>query len=582
MAENVMLQEAIDAVRQGQRRRARDLLTRLIRADQSDPEYWLWMSSVVDSLKERKYCLEMVLRLDPDNRQARQGLVLMGAAAPPPGLAPSPVIRRNWKVAEEEIPKPHGLKAIWANPVLRSALIIGMAVILIGIIVGVVFWSGRASNVRAWVPTVTAGPPPTFTPTPTLISNGRQPSPTVIPLDAGPTPLAIVLNLNYTPTPMYVATPHPISEAFRAGQRAFDRGDLATALRFMEQASQIDPNAADIIYTIGEIQRRKGDYLEALASYNQAIDTNPRFSPAYLGRALTNLALDQPDSVKQDLDMAIKQDDQFGEAYLQRAAYWLEQGDIEAAQKDLDRLEELLPDSAWLPLYRSEIALAQNEPELALELARQANQTDQTLLPGYLVLGKAYLVNGSYREAVRTMETFTLYLPDDPQGWLVLGQAFAGEDEFEEAKDALDTAIDLDENLAEAYIARGLVSIELDEGQQAVNDLMRANRIERRSFVINLNLGRALFAAGRLNEARSQFNTSLDLAEDDHQSGQVYYWRALLLEALGNRPAAMLDWEKLVDLPAKVVAPDWLKTAQRHLSDAGTAPVRTPSVGIEQ
>ena len=88
MAENLMLQEAIDAIRQGQRRRARDLLTRLLRADQSNPEYWLWMSSVVDSLKERKYCLEMVLRVDPDNRQARQGLVMMGAVPPPPSSDP--------------------------------------------------------------------------------------------------------------------------------------------------------------------------------------------------------------------------------------------------------------------------------------------------------------------------------------------------------------------------------------------------------------------------------------------------------------------------------------------------------------
>jgi tetratricopeptide (TPR) repeat protein len=85
-----------------------------------------------------------------------------------------------------------------------------------------------------------------------------------------------------------------------------------------------------------------------------------------------------------------------------------------------------------------------------------------------------------------------------------------------------------------------------------------------------------------LNEARSQYNASLDLAEDDQQLGQVYYWRAQLLEALGNRPAAMQDWERLLDLPAEAVPQVWIKTAQRHMIDAGTAPVRTPSVGEEQ
>ena len=582
MAENLMLQEAIDAIRQGQRRRARDLLTRLLRADQSNPEYWLWMSSVVDSLKERKYCLEMVIRMDPDNRQARQGLVLIGAASPPPGVKPAPVIRRKWKVTEEEVPKPHGLKAIWSNPILRGAAIIGLALVLIGIIVGVVFWSGRVSGVRAWVPTITPGAPPTYTLTPTLISNGREPTPTVIPLDAGPTPLAIVLNISYTPTPVYVATPHPISEAFRAGQRALERGDLDSAIRFMEQANQVEPNAADIIYAMGEIQRLQGDYQAAIDSYNQAIDANPRFSPAYLGLALANLALNRTEGVAQDLDTAIEYDDQYGEAYLQRAAFWLSQGELDAAQQDLDSAEELLPDSAWLPLYRSEIALANNDPEAALEFAEKANQTDQTLLPGYLVLGKALLANGSYSDAAKKLEIYTLYVPEDAQGWLALGQAFAGRDLYVEAQEALSQAIELDENLAEAYVARGMVFVELDQGQQAVNDLLRASRIERRSFLINLNLGRALFTAGRLNEARSQFNTSLDLAEDDQQLGQVYYWRAQLIEALGNRPVALQDWKRLIDLPSDTVPKDWITVARRHLTDAGTAPARTPSVGEEQ
>ena len=37
MAEDVMLQEAIEAIRQGQRSRARDLLTRLLRTIQAHP-----------------------------------------------------------------------------------------------------------------------------------------------------------------------------------------------------------------------------------------------------------------------------------------------------------------------------------------------------------------------------------------------------------------------------------------------------------------------------------------------------------------------------------------------------------------
>ena len=103
MAEDVMLQEAVQAIRQGQRARARDLLTRLLRANQRNAEYWLWMSSVVKTPKEQVYCLQSVLRLDPDNQAARRGMVTLGALPPDVSLAPVPPPRRQWVVEVQEV-----------------------------------------------------------------------------------------------------------------------------------------------------------------------------------------------------------------------------------------------------------------------------------------------------------------------------------------------------------------------------------------------------------------------------------------------------------------------------------------------
>ncbi len=72
----------MNAIAQGQRGRARDLLTRLLRENQSDAQGWLWMSSVVESLSERIFCLEKVLKLEPKNNTAKRGLVLLGARSP--------------------------------------------------------------------------------------------------------------------------------------------------------------------------------------------------------------------------------------------------------------------------------------------------------------------------------------------------------------------------------------------------------------------------------------------------------------------------------------------------------------------
>ena len=63
--ENTILREAVEALRLGDRIRARDLLTRMLKADQNNASYWVWLSAAVDTQKERLYCLQSALRIDP-------------------------------------------------------------------------------------------------------------------------------------------------------------------------------------------------------------------------------------------------------------------------------------------------------------------------------------------------------------------------------------------------------------------------------------------------------------------------------------------------------------------------------------
>ena len=74
--------EALAAARAGNRVRARSLLTKLLKTDSSVVDYWVWVSSVVESQREKIYCLESALKLDPTNRAVLRGLALMGARVP--------------------------------------------------------------------------------------------------------------------------------------------------------------------------------------------------------------------------------------------------------------------------------------------------------------------------------------------------------------------------------------------------------------------------------------------------------------------------------------------------------------------
>lgn len=583
MAKDRMFEEAKDAVLHGQRARARDLLTRLLRANQSNSDYWLWMSTVVNTEKERIYCLEAVTRLDPQNGSAQRGLVLLGAREAGNDVRPVPPIIRDWsKDIETAVEPPRNIfQRIWINPTLRILSFLGAGVIVIGLILLAVFGTNREnlpSIVRISItprPTSTMGPTSTPRPTNTLVV--RSPTPTFL----GPTPLWMFLDATYTPVPLYVNTPHPVLEAYRAALSAYERGDYNTMLSFMKQAADSDPNSADLKYYVGEAHRLLKNYEEALDAYEEAIEINENFAPAYIGRVHTNMVIDPNVDPLDDLDIAIELDPSYVDAYLLRAEYRLSNDDVEGALEDLGFVDSLFPESPLLYTLRAEAYLVQGETSAALQDARTAYDLDITILKTYLVLARAYLVNDNPRQAYRYIEIYTRYIEDDPQAWTLMGIASYRIGRYEDALEAFDKAIEIDDTQITAYANRGLTHLELDDAQSAINDLIFAVRAEPNSFDINLNLGRALYEAGRYGVALQQFDSTENIAQTDVELAKVYYYRAQAFIANENPRAAQVDLEALLDLPEEAVPSEWIEDAESQLLELNpptstTTSTRTP------
>jgi tetratricopeptide (TPR) repeat protein len=568
MAEDIMFQEAMDAIHQGKRVRARDLLTRLLRADQSNPQYWLWMSSVVDTAKEQIYCLQNALRLEPHNAAARQGLILLGERAPDADIAPAPPVWRKWVVPVLEVPRRSRLKAALGNPIVRATIItclVLMFICLAGVGVYQVLKPGPARYV--YIPSRTPGPSPTFTSTPTALGFTPTP-PTATPTFQGPLPLWALLEATYTPTPFLAATPHAANEAFSIGLRAYQRGDYERALENFQQAVQMNPEAADIPFIMGEIYQAQGDYGLALQAYQEALMKNPAYAPANLGLARAELALDPAADVRDLLDQAIASDPKYGEAYLERAAWLLAKGEDEAAMQDLEAAQELLPDSPLLNMHLAKIHLEQGEKQTALEEAQRALELDLTLLPAYLVLGEAAIANEEYDQALKALNTYTTYETGDASAWAMLGWAYYATENYTRTLEMLDKAIALKKMDPDAHFYRGMVLIELDRGQEAVNEIYLSMQFKPQSFAYNLNFSRALLTAGRLGDALAQINRTEDVSGSDEELAQVYYWRATILEAIGNYLSARKDWDALLALELEdgAVPQEWLETAEMRLT----------------
>lgn len=73
----ILLHQAIQVYRSGNRSQAYDLLCQAIQSNNQMVLAWLWMSELVDRLPQKRKCLERVLAIDPDHPYAHRGMNLL-------------------------------------------------------------------------------------------------------------------------------------------------------------------------------------------------------------------------------------------------------------------------------------------------------------------------------------------------------------------------------------------------------------------------------------------------------------------------------------------------------------------------
>lgn len=602
MAEDEMLKDAIEAIRQGKYERARDILTRLLKNDPHNPTYWLWMSAAVPTRKEKAFCLQNVLRDDPNNAFAQQGLAMIGVKPIEKIGKPPPIVRRKWKT-EYGLPKSPPKDRRRQKAVQRLAVTGIVGVLLIAVFVALVLMSPKKALPVYIKPTKTPGPPPTFTPTPTYIGYVAAPSTTENEGSGEPAPLWMLLDATYTPTPVYVNTPHPISEAYRAGQVAFQQGKWQTAVDFFQQAQKLEPQAADIAYYLGEAYFKLGEERLALAAYQQAIQIDAKFAPPYVGRARSNLALNPKSPVMEDLDTAIRLDANLAEAYLERAQVFAAQGDTALAEKDLQTLERLWPSSPLPYRLRAKIFLQKGDLSQALAAAQQAHELDKTDLESYLVYAEAALVNDETALAQDLLGTYLNFQKKDTKALELYGRALMGlgskkavyealtqgvkeTEDLPAAQEALERAAALDRTNTWLGLYRGCVFLEQGEGQKAVNAFITARGAVYQPeqsedelslwFAYQIGMSRGLLQAGRFDSAVDQLNFAETLAVTPSQKAIVYYWRGRTYEAMNKPSFVRRDWQALVQLTEADVPEEWLEQARKWLAElTPTAPMDT-------
>jgi tetratricopeptide (TPR) repeat protein len=562
-----MLQDAVQATQSGDLARARKLLLKLLHADNREPLYWLLMSTAVESREERIYCLQNVLFLDAENSAARHDLELLGAEIPEvstPAFVPEE--SEDWQTKEIAAPKIRKRRKKkreepWPISWILASLGVGVVVIFLG-------YYAAESGLLGTIFSVTPGPERTLSATglvPTRTPSRSQATATgdVAVVPRSPEDL---LDATYTPTPIYVNTPQADLSTFDQGLAALNSEDWDTAIVAFQSLVAANSQSADASYYLGLAQLGAGDLLAAQAAFNQSVTLGPQFAPGYLGRARVGMAQGaEATSIITDLNTAILLDSNFVEAYLTRAQFNMQRESYGDAEGDIASAEDLAPGSALVQYYKALVALAQDQFGVALQASQRAHDLDVTLLPNYLAKAEAELGVRQAEAAIGTMQTYLTFEAEDGFGWQLLGLAFEADGQHESAMEAFNHALSINPNLPRASYYRGLEELAEDRLESALGYFRAAVAGEPDWFEAHIALAEGLLATGAPSDAFLEINASSSLIEDDTQRAAFFYWRARILEALGQTDNALADWRSLLALPESALPATWRQEALERI-----------------
>jgi tetratricopeptide (TPR) repeat protein len=577
------LDEAIAAIRKGDRLKARDLLGRLLRTDSSNPEVWVWMSAVASTQNDKIRCLESALKLDPNNKAARRGLIVLGARSADRADIPPPLKIRRRQIASVATGAAMGGTRI--NWVMTGASLLGVIALVSGVGLYIAF---RPAPVLPPAPTLPPVPTATIPPTPTIPPPTETPIPastrifrTPVPAEMAGTPLAFLIPQSPTPTPLLGITPHPSYEDFAAGVAAFQRGDYEQTIAHMDQVIGFDPGLPDAHFLKAEALRLSGKFPASIPEYDKAILAKQDYAPAYLGRGRAILQI-SPDDLPQDFDRAIQYDPGYIDAYVAKADYYASKRLWKTMEETIQAAIDSGVRSPILYIRLSQAQINREKYALALENAIEGSADDPSLLDGYYVLGRAYVALENYEAALWPLQTYVVYASGDERGWAYLGDAQVGVGDLEDAAVSLEHALQINDRFAPAYLARGYMRMQTGDYTDAISDFNKAAQFGPESYRLFFGFGKAYYLMNNYTSAIRPLNTAISMTTDQRKVAECYALLALIFESNpDNRDDAILRWQWILQLPG--AAPETRTLAEQHLLEltgsVPTVPTATSALG---
>ena len=203
-------------------------------------------------------------------------------------------------------------------------------------------------------------------------------------------------------------------DVLQESQRAFEKRDFEQAAKLLTEAIEANPKLtpAYILRGLANAARKKPE--EAIADFSKAIELAPDDERPRLLRASAYQSQKEFDKAIADLDFAVKKNPKNAELLVTRGICKAQKGDDERAMEDFDAAVKADPKDVHGWQLRGSAYAEKGEKEKALSDFKQAIDIDPNNAATYLYRAQLYLVESEPESALRDLEEVMQRAPDFP------------------------------------------------------------------------------------------------------------------------------------------------------------------------
>lgn len=302
------------------------------------------------------------------------------------------------------------------------------------------------------------------------------------------------------------------------GEFASELGLLDTAIKYYSKSLEINPSAGMALYSLANVQKRKGNLRSAISNFQKSIEIQPGHVESHFNLANTYKELGDLEAAIKHYQRATKINAGFAGIANNMGSTYERMGQIDLAIDTYSLGLELRQDDALLYNNRGILFHKKKNYNQAINDFNAAIKFNDGLADAFNNLGSSYREIGENDKALENYKRAIELNVNFPDAHNNVGVVLKRQGNTDAALRHFNIAIKYNSGFSDAY--NNLATIHADRGElnDALSIYKKAIKNESRSANTYSNLGLLLIKKGELIDAINCFKVAIEIDSEDDRS----------------------------------------------------------------